>query len=69
MRSSWSFTRLRSRGSIILYQTAESYWSVKHSACSIARCTTARSSGSLLRIGARDAARQSSAGRSSEARG
>ena len=31
MRSSCSFTSVRSRGSISLYQTAESYWSVKHS--------------------------------------
>ena len=46
MRSSFCLTSGRSRGSISVYQTAESYWSVKHCASAMARATTARSSGS-----------------------
>ncbi len=45
-RSVWLVTMARMRGSINLYQTAESYWSVKHSASLIACATTAFSSGS-----------------------
>src|SRR5580658_2384963 len=46
IRSAASLTSGRSRGSISLYQTAESYWSVKHSAWEIACATTACSCGS-----------------------
>ena len=53
MRSSRSGTRLRRRGSIILYQTAESYRSSKHSACSMACCDRALELGLALRVGAR----------------
>src|SRR3984893_3299353 len=45
-RSSFSLTMRRSRGSISVYQTAESYWSVKHCASPIAFATTACSCGS-----------------------
>src|SRR6266478_1568228 len=45
-RSSFSLTMRRSRGSISVYQTAESYWSVKHCAWAIAFATTACSCGS-----------------------
>src|SRR5882762_11262603 len=45
-RSSFSLMMRRSRGSISVYQTAESYWSVKHCACAIAFATTACSCGS-----------------------
>src|SRR6185437_1234211 len=45
-RSPWLATMARMRGSINLYQTAESYWSVKHSASLIACSTTAFSPGS-----------------------
>src|SRR5215831_10093094 len=45
-RSSLSLTIRRSRGSIRVYQTAESYWSVKHCASAIALATTASSCGS-----------------------
>ena len=50
MRSSRSGTRLRSRGSIILYQTAESYRSSKHSACSMACCDRALQLRLALRV-------------------
>src|SRR5882672_5149937 len=45
-RSSFSLTMRRSRGSISVYQTAESYWSVKHCAWTIALAITACSCGS-----------------------
>src|SRR6195256_4291723 len=45
-RSSLSLTMRRSRGSMSVYQTAESYWSVKHCASPIAFATTACSCGS-----------------------
>src|SRR3984893_13994773 len=45
-RSSFSLTMRRSRGSISVYQTAESYWSVKHCAWEIDFATTACSCGS-----------------------
>jgi len=46
MRSFFSLTMLRSRGSMSVYHTAESYWSVKHCAWAMAFATTACSSGS-----------------------
>ena len=46
MGSDWFFTMGRSRGSMSVYQTAESYWSMKHCAWAIARPTTSRSAGS-----------------------
>src|SRR5438874_6431178 len=45
-RSSFSLMMRRSRGSISVYQTAESYWSVKHCASAIAFATTDCSCGS-----------------------
>src|SRR2546429_2391024 len=45
-RSSFSLMMRRSRGCISVYQTAESYWSVKHCASAIAFATTDCSCGS-----------------------
>src|SRR5580693_6257380 len=45
-RSSFSLTIGRSRGSMSVYHTAESYWSVKHCACAMALAMTSLSCGS-----------------------